>query len=128
MKKKTRSKKQRFEFAGVKFASKAEMEFAKHLTEVGVEWEYEPVKIPYVLPPRVYKPDFRIKGTNTYIEYKGFFDPEARLKMLCVKEQNPELDIKFAFMNEKNRISKSKSAMTYRDWAIKYGFGIYEQQ
>ena len=117
----------KLKFNGVTFASKAEMEFAKHLTEIGIDWEYEPVKVPYVLPPRTYKPDFRVRGTDMYIEYKGFFDPEARLKMLCVKEQHPEMDICFAFMRGKNKISSNKKSLTYEEWALKHGFSVYPE-
>ena len=55
----------KLKFNGTTFASKAEMEFAKHLTEVGIDWEYEPVKVPYVLPPRTYKPDFRVNHNGS---------------------------------------------------------------
>jgi hypothetical protein len=46
---------------------------------------------------------------------------EDRKKHLLVKEQNPNLDIRFLFQNSKNKINKG-SKTTYADWAIKNGF------
>ena len=41
--------------------------------------------------------------------------------MRLVKEQYPDLDIRFIFSNSKSRISK-KSNTTYGMWCEKYGF------
>ena len=41
--------------------------------------------------------------------------------MVLVKEQNPELDIRFVFMNARNKIYKG-SKTTYADWANRYNF------
>lgn len=41
------------------------------------------------------------------IEIKGYFTATDRKKHLLVKEQNPELDIRFVFGNSKNRIHKN---------------------
>ena len=45
------------------------------------------------------------------MEAKGFFKPSDRRKMLAVKEQNPELDIRFIFQRN-NTLSKN-SKTTY---------------
>jgi hypothetical protein len=44
-----------------------------------------------------------------------------RQKHLMVKEQHPELDIRFVFSNSKSKLSKI-SQTTYGDWCIKHGF------
>jgi hypothetical protein len=38
-----------------------------------------------------------------------------------VKQQHPELDIRFVFTSSKSKISKN-SKTTYADWCIKHGF------
>jgi hypothetical protein len=44
-----------------------------------------------------------------------------RKKHLLVKEQNPNMDIRFVFSNSKNKITK-KSKTTYGDWCEKNGY------
>lgn len=68
----------------------------------------------------------RCKGSGTIdgsiiIETKGRFVTADRQKHLLIKEQHPNLDIRFLFQNSKARISKS-SKTTYADWCRKHGF------
>ena len=44
-----------------------------------------------------------------------------RAKHLLIKEQHPNLDIRFIFMNDKIRLDK-RSKTTYGDWCTKNGF------
>lgn len=81
---------------------------------------YEPIKILYIDNPASYIPDFVLKN-GIVIEAKGYFDPKARTKMLRVKEQYPELDIRFLFQNAQVKLSKS-SKTTYGQWATTHGF------
>lgn len=55
------------------------------------------------------------------IEAKGLFDVKDRQKHLFIKEQYPDLDIRFVFQNPKNKLY-SGSKTTYADWCDKYGF------
>ena len=55
------------------------------------------------------------------IETKGRFVTADRQKHILIKEQHPDLDIRFLFQNSKARISKS-SKTTYADWCRKHGF------
>lgn len=87
--------------------------------------EYETEKLPYVLPSpiRNYHPDFIIRrpnGKTLYLEIKGFYRPEDRVKMLAVKRANPEADIRMVFPRDNKLNAKSKT--TYSDWCKKYGF------
>ena len=111
---------------GVKFASRFEADFAKHLTKIGVKWEYEPDKFKWLPPARVYIPDFKVTledGTQFYIEAKGYFDGNARAKMACIKHQHPDLDVRFYFMNPNNKVgAKAKNPTRYWEWAERYGF------
>ena len=68
----------------------------------------------------VYTPDFKLPN-KIIIESKGRFVSEDRKKHLLVKQQRPDLDIRFVFSNSKAKISKG-SKTSYADWCIKHGF------
>jgi hypothetical protein len=81
--------------------------------------EYEVCEIPYVLE-RNYRPDFFLRDYGFYIEAKGLLDREAKAKMLAVKKQHPDLDIRFVFYDADKRIPGTKQ--THGEWATKNGF------
>ena len=60
-------------------------------------------------------------GKLIIIETKGRFVTADRQKMLLVKEQYPDLDIRFVFSNPNSRISK-KSKTTYAHGAKSMAF------
>ena len=84
---------------------------------------YEGLKITFTSPEqkRTYTPDFPVSNSNIIIETKGAFNSADRKKMRFIKEQHPELDIRFIFSNSRQKISK-KSKTTYGMWCEKYGF------
>jgi hypothetical protein len=84
--------------------------------------QYESQKIQYLKPEKVcvYTPDF-VLPNGIIIETKGRFVTADRQKHLLVREQHPELDIRFVFSNSKNRLSK-RSRTTYAAWCTKHGF------
>jgi predicted nuclease of restriction endonuclease-like RecB superfamily len=79
-----------------------------------VKFKYEGVKIPYVLAGH-YLPDFIIEGRfgKIYIETKGYLRPEHKRKMVAVKKQHPEIDLRILFYKEDKKNGK---------WAEKKGF------
>jgi hypothetical protein len=87
-----------------------------------IDGEYEQHKIKYIVPAtdHTYTPDFRLPN-GIFVETKGRFVVEDRKKHILIKEQHPELDIRFVFQNSKNKIRKG-SKTTYADWCDKYGF------
>jgi len=113
------------------FRSGLEEANAAELDSFGVPYTYEAEKIEYIKPERVarYTPDFIIRenidGTPRtkplIIETKGRFLTADRQKHLLIKDQFPELDIRFVFNNPNTRISK-KSKTTYAMWCEKHGF------
>tara|TARA_B100001996_G_scaffold201803_1_gene154498 strand:+ start:7467 stop:7859 length:393 start_codon:yes stop_codon:yes gene_type:complete len=105
------------------FRSGLEERIASELETESVEFEFEKTKLKYTKPQKVhtYTPDFYIPRTKMFIETKGLFTSADRQKMRLVKEQHPELDIRFIFSNSKSRISK-KSKTTYGMWCEKYNF------
>jgi len=102
------------------FRSGLEQDNAKLLDKAGVEYEYEKHKIPYIPKPKTYTPDFRLSN-GIYVETKGRFLPSDRAKHLLVREQHPDLDIRFVFSNSRQKLSK-KSKTTYADWCYKHNF------
>ena len=103
------------------YKSGLEERVGKQLEELGVEFSYESVKLDYRVPsrPAKYTPDFLIG--HLVIECKGWFKTKERQKMLQVRKDNPDLDIRLVFERAKNRIYKG-SPTTYGAWATKNGF------
>lgn len=102
------------------YKSVFERTLATNLKRRKVKFEYEPFTINYTLK-KTYTPDFVLKKNGIIIEAKGYLSPQDRTKMRAVKEDNPELDIRFVFANSSNKLNRS-SKTTYGDWAEKNGF------
>ena len=86
---------------------------AKDLKERGVDFGYETVKIKWqLIESKTYTPDF-ILPNGIIIESKGRFVPEDRKKHLKVREQNPDLDIRFVFSNSRNKICGARRITFY---------------
>lgn len=88
--------------------------------------EYEQRVITYEKPvtKHKYTPDFVITtlaGTEIYIETKGRFTVEDRKKHVLLKQQRPDLDIRFVFQNANSKLRKG-SPTTYAKWCEKNGF------
>lgn len=104
------------------YRSGLEDKVSKDLQSKGIPFEYEKLKIKYVVPAteKAYTPDFRLPS-GVIIETKGRFDLEDRKKHMLVKQQHPNLDIRFVFTNSKTKIRKG-SPTSYGDWCTKNGF------
>ena len=94
----------------------------------GIVVQYESEKIPYTIPAtqHTYNPDFRLPN-GIIVETKGRFIAADRKKHQLVKEQHPELDIRFVFSNSKNKISKN-SKTTYGIWCEKNGYKYADKE
>lgn len=87
---------------------------------------YEQLSLPYT-SHHEYLADFTIGGTNIIIEAKGggrAWSPQVRRKMLDVRQQHPEYDIRFVFYSDRPFGTKRKDGtkMTQSEWCKKYGF------
>ena len=100
-----------------KYRSGLEEKLADLLTELGVAFEYESTKVPYTIQHNYY-PDF-ILSNNVHLEAKGYWEPADRRKVLAVKRDNPDLDLRMVFQSPFNTISK-KSKTTYAQWCDKH--------
>ena len=101
----------------IKFKSKLEERVADLLTNLGISYEYESTKVPYTIQHN-YHPDF-ILPNYVHLETKGYWSPEDRRKVLAVKRDNPDLDLRMVFQAPYNKISK-KSKTTYAMWCEKH--------
>lgn len=104
------------------FRSGLEDKIGDQITSKGEVVVYETFKLPYVVPEKrhMYTPDFRLRN-GILVEAKGIFDSTDRAKHLFVKEQYPELDIRFVFSNPKAPINPG-SKTTLAMWCEKYGY------
>lgn len=91
------------------------------LKRLKVSYRYEDKvdNVGYMVPAsfHVYHPDFVIttdSGKQIIIEAKGIWDKEDRDKHMLLRQQHPELDIRFVFSYSKTKIRKG-SKVTYRD-------------
>lgn len=118
------------------YRSSLEERLAAQLNGAGIEVQYEGYTIPYSVPARdaKYKPDFTCHGI--IIEGKGHFgannfgrrfsnmkeqSAKERQKFALIKEQHPELDIRFVFSRADAPIYKG-SPTTHAKWAEDHGF------
>lgn len=99
------------------FRSKLEEKVADLLVELGVKYEYETVKVPYVIE-HVYTPDF-ILPNGIHLECKGYWESEDRRKIKAVKTLHPDLDLRMVFQAPFNTISK-RSKTTYAKWCERH--------
>jgi asparagine N-glycosylation enzyme membrane subunit Stt3 len=84
-----------------------------------INFKYEATILQYVktMTKHRYTPDITLDN-GILVEIKGYFTSSDRKKHLLVKEQYPDLDIRFVFGNSKNKLNKN-SKTTYADWCEK---------
>jgi hypothetical protein len=103
------------------YRSGLEQDTAKFLKKRGIGFTYEEMKIKWVDPKiKTYTPDF-VLDNGIIIETKGRFISPDRAKHLAVRDQYPELDIRFVFTNSRSKLYKG-SKTTYGMWCNKYDF------
>jgi hypothetical protein len=114
-----------------RYRSKLEEKVADQLEREGIPFEFEAGWVPYTVPERKakYLPDFKIGKTKILLEAKGRFGgfksdnsgAQERQKLILIKEQHPELDIRIVFQDARKPIYKG-SKTTYAKWANDHGF------
>lgn len=104
------------------YRSGLEKTVGAQLEVAGIKAEYESGKLAYRKPESQHKYtwDFRLPN-GIIIETKGRFLAADRAKHLLLKEQHPEVDIRFVFSNSREKIYKG-SPTSYADWCRKNGF------
>ena len=94
---------------------------AKELSESGIKYQYESMKIKYdVIETRTYTPDF-VLPNGIIVETKGRFVAADRKKHLLIQKQFDYFDIRFVFQNARAKLFKGAKS-TYSQWCDKHGF------
>jgi hypothetical protein len=104
------------------FRSGLEERNARHLEAHGQAVLYEQRRIKYTIPAKVhtYTPDFELHN-GILVETKGMWETKDRAKLLYIKTQYPDLDLRLLFSRASNTIYKG-SPTTYGDWATAHEF------
>lgn len=101
------------------FRSGFERNIAGNLRRRKVPFNYEPYRLQWTSSHQ-YTPDFEL-ANGILVEAKGYLRPSDKTKMIHVRDQNPDKDIRFLFANAQNPVKKG-SKTTYAMWAEKNGF------
>ncbi len=102
------------------YRSGLEDKVSEYLKEQNIPVKYEALKIEWEdLRYRTYTPDFELDN-GIFIETKGMFDNDDRRKHIAIKEQHPELDIRFVFSHANAKLYKGAKSR-YCDWCDKNG-------
>ena len=103
------------------FRSGLESSNAQLLEREKVPVIYEQFKLRYVVPQsfHTYTPDFMLPN-GIIVETKGIWDAKDRAKMLLVRAQYPDLDIRMVFTRSKAPIAPG-SKTTMAAFCIKHG-------
>lgn len=104
------------------YRSGLEDKIAQQLESKGVPVSFESYFLNYIKPQTSHKytPDF-VLPNGIIIESKGLFDVDDRKKHILIKEQYPDLDIRFVFSRSASKLYKGAKT-TYADWCIKHDF------
>jgi hypothetical protein len=104
------------------YRSGLEAAIAAAIAAAQVPVSFERLTVPYVQPEKArrYTPDFDLPN-GIVVESKGLFSQEDRAKMVLVKKQHPDLDIRMVFSNANAKLYKG-SPTTYASWAESNGF------
>lgn len=92
------------------------------LKSLFIDPKYEQFYLEYLVPESKhrYTPDF-VLPNGIIIETKGVWDAEDRKKHLLIRQQHPELDIRFVFSRSRTPIYKG-SKTTYASFCEDNGF------
>lgn len=100
--------------------SKLELKFEDILIANETEYEYEVTVIPYIVPESKHK--YTVDWTllnGTLVETKGYLsDHQERNKYVLLKQQYPDLDLRFVFDNPNKLCGGTK--YTHAKWADKH--------
>lgn len=104
------------------FRSGLEAKISADLEKRGEVVLYETFKLPYIVPEKRhhYTPDWRLRN-GIIVEGKGIFDATDRAKHLFIKNQMPDLDIRFVFTRSAAPTGPGAKG-TLAEWCEKWQF------
>lgn len=112
-----------------KYKNKFESVTGEFLKHKNIKFSYETERLPYTIKSS-YVPDFIINTKSNkkiYIETKGngrSWDGSARRKLVAVKSQHPDVDLRLVFWSDGKfgATRKDGTRQTQSGWAEKNGF------
>ena len=87
------------------FKSGLEEKVSDLLCELGVDYEYEGLSLPYTIK-HLYTPDF-VLPNGIVLETKGYWKPEDRRKIRQVVTENPHIDLRMVFQDPIKRLVRN---------------------
>lgn len=107
------------------YRSGLEQQISGELEAAGLPVNYETQKIDFIWPqrPAKYTPDFWVatKNGGFFIETKGRWCVEDRQKHLIIRDQCPDVEIRFIFSNANAPLYKG-SKTSYAQFCERHGF------
>lgn len=100
------------------FRSGFEKQVADKLKVLKIKYEYEKIKLPYILESK-YVSDYSLED-GTLIEVKGYLRRTDITKMKAIRAQYPDQRIVFLFQAPHKKISGQKQ--THAEWAERNGY------
>ena len=120
----TSKSRRRFRGIAAGYRSGLEEDTGDELKSLGIPYEYESVKLEYVVPQRTskYTPDFKLPKPGGFflLETKGLWVTADRQKHILIKQQHPNVDLRILFQNANSKLYKG-SKTTYGAFATKHG-------
>ena len=112
-----------------RFRNKFETRTGEWLQKRDISFDYESERLAYTVTGK-YVPDFIVqtnRGKTLYIETKGngrSFDAATRRKMVAVRDQHPDKDIRIVFYSDGafGATRKDGTRLRQSEWADKNGF------
>ena len=107
------------------YRSGLEERISKQIAAAGHKVMYETDKVDFIWPAREakYTPDFWLPSSDGgfFVETKGRWTVEDRQKHLLIKEQCPEVEVRFVFSNQNAKLYKG-SPTSYAQFCDRHGF------
>lgn len=101
--------------------SKLEDKLEAILISLNAPYKYEDTVISYIIPESNHKYTVDWTVNNSLWESKGYLsDHTERNKYILIKQQYPNIDLRFVFENPNKLCGGMKQ--THAEWAIKQGF------
>jgi predicted nuclease of restriction endonuclease-like RecB superfamily len=93
----------KIKYKNIWMRSSWEVAYATYLDKNNIKWLYESQV--FKVKEKLYIPDFYLPKTNTYIEIKGFWRNNAKVKFDMFKKLNPKIKIKVLYKKDLQQLN-----------------------
>ena len=115
-------------FSAIKAVNRSccERDTDKYLKKKGIKFTYEKERITWLnVKTRYYKHDCILEN-GMLIKIKGCVVSKERRKYVEIRQQPPDLDLRFGFQNSRIKLYK-RAKVGYSDWCERHGFKYAEK-